>query len=58
MADVPIQKLVEDFLKRGGTIDKSYLHDLSRGRPALVYMKGWFGGRNLRVAINKAISEQ
>ena len=58
MAKEPIEELVTTFMKKGGTINKYYLSDLSRNRHALVYLKGWYGGVNLRAAINKAFANQ
>ncbi|MBI2103687.1 hypothetical protein HYT59_01640 [Candidatus Woesebacteria bacterium] len=58
MANVPIEELVAEFLKKGGRINKYYLSDLSRSRPSLVYLRGWYGGANIRIAINKALSAQ
>jgi hypothetical protein len=58
MASVPIEDLVDEFLDRGGKINKCYLSDLGRSRPALVYMKGWYSGSNLRTAITRALADQ
>lgn len=58
MASVPLEDLIEDFINKGGKINKYYLTSTARRKHALVYMKGWYGGRNLRIAINKALADQ
>ena len=50
-----INDLVDAFLKRGGRIDKHYLFEWNRNKHALVYLKGWFAGKNIREAITKAL---
>jgi len=47
--------LVDKFLKRGGRIDKYYLQSWNRNKKALVYLNGWFGGKNIREALIKAL---
>ena len=50
-----IDELVSIFLKRGGHIDKYYLQDWNRNKHAVIYLKGWFGGKNIREALLKAL---
>jgi hypothetical protein len=49
------EELLETFIKKGGKIDKFYLQSWNRSKPALVYLKGWFRGRNFKDAISKAL---
>jgi len=50
-----VDKLIKIFLKRGGRIDKYYLQDNNQSKHTLLYLKGWFAGKNIREAINKAL---
>jgi hypothetical protein len=52
----PIDKLIEIFLKKGGRINDYYLQDNNQSRHTLIYLKGWFAGKNIREALNKALS--
>jgi len=47
---------VGKFLKRGGRINKYYLQAWHKNKNTLVYLDGWFGGKNIREAISKALS--
>ena len=49
------EDLIDLFIKKGGRINKYYLQDWNRSKPALVYFKGWFSGKNSREAILKAL---
>jgi len=51
-----IDELVTLFKKRGGVINKYYLQATNRNKQALVYLKGWHRGANIREAIKKALS--
>jgi hypothetical protein len=42
-------------LKKGGRINKYYLQDNNQSKNTLVYLKGWFAGKNVREALNKAL---
>jgi len=44
------------LLKKGGRVDRSYLRKSNMNKHALVWLKGWFGGKNIREALNKALS--
>jgi hypothetical protein len=43
------------FSKKGGHIDKYYLQDGNKNKQALVHLNGWFGGKNIREALTKAL---
>jgi len=51
-----LDELIQTFLKRGGRIDKYYLRDWNRNKHATVYLGGWFGGKNIREALTKALT--
>jgi len=51
-----VDELIKTFLKRGGRIDKYYLQDNNQNKHTLIYLKGWFAGKNIREALNKALS--
>jgi len=51
-----LQELISILLKRGGRIDKYYLQEWNRNKHATVYLKGWFGGKNIREALLKALA--
>jgi len=48
--------MIDDFLKKGGRINKNYIKNPSK-RPALVFYKNWwYRGRNIREAISRALA--
>ena len=49
--------LIINFFEKGGRIDKFYLQNQRKG-PFLVYLNGWYGGKNIRDAISKAFADQ
>jgi len=51
-----INELVATFLEKGGHIDKYYLQEWNKNKHAVVYLKGWFGGKNVREALLKALA--
>jgi hypothetical protein len=51
-----IQELIKAFLLKGGHIDKYYLHDLTRGKHTVLFLNGWFAGKNIREALTKALA--
>jgi len=55
--DKTLNELIASFIGKGGRIDKYYLREPNRGRRALVYLKGWFSGQNIRSAILKAFGK-
>jgi hypothetical protein len=48
--------LITTFLEKGGRIDKFYLQKKKKN-PSLVYLNGWFRGRNIREAILRALAD-
>lgn len=52
-----IDNLIVTFLEKGGRINKFYLQKKKRN-PSLVYLNGWFRGRNIREAILRALADQ
>ncbi len=57
VSDLPIDKLIDNFLQKGGRIDRYYLRSINRGKRSLVFLNGWFSGQNIRVAILKALGK-
>lgn len=51
-----INELLETFLKKGGHIDKYYLRDLNKSKHTVLFLKDWFGGKNIREALLKALA--
>jgi len=49
--------LIVTFLEKGGRINEFYLQKKGRN-PSLVYLNGWFRGRNIREAISRALADQ
>jgi len=43
-------------LEKGGRIDTYYLQSCNKNKHAIVYLKGWFGGKNIREALMKALA--
>jgi hypothetical protein len=58
MTEEKMSSLMARFLKRGGKIDKSYLNPHKSYSHVVVNLNGWFGGKNVREAITRAISGQ
>jgi hypothetical protein len=48
--------LVRALQIKGGKINKYYLQDWNKNKHATVYLGGWFGGKNIREALIKALS--
>jgi len=48
-------EIIENFLNKGGRINKRYLKSTSKG-PVLVFYKQWYRGRNIREAISRALA--
>jgi len=48
--------LISFFLKKGGRIDNYYLQQWNRNKHVILYLNGWFAGKNIREAILKALS--
>jgi hypothetical protein len=51
-----IKELVENVLKRGGHVNKYYLQECNKNKHAVVFLKDWFSGKNIREALTKALS--
>jgi hypothetical protein len=51
-----LDKLIGVLLQKGGKIDKYYLQDWNKNKHAVVYLSGWFAGKNIREAILKALA--
>ena len=49
--------LIMAFFEEGGRINEFYLQKKKRN-PSLVYLNGWFRGRNIREAILRALTGQ
>jgi hypothetical protein len=49
--------LVVKFFDEGGKINKYYLQN-PRKNPVLVYLNGWYRGKNISDAISRALSDQ
>lgn len=52
--DLPLEKLIELFIKKGGHINEYYLKNPKKS-PALVFFKNWYRGKNIREAITRAL---
>jgi hypothetical protein len=48
--------LVDDLLKKGGHVNKYYLQEWNKNKHAVVFLNGWFSGKNIREALTKALS--
>lgn len=53
-----LNELVARFVKRGGKINRFYLSNPLRCKQTLVYLNGWFSGKNVKDAIEKALSSK
>ncbi|HKC05016.1 MAG TPA: hypothetical protein VKC54_04040 [Patescibacteria group bacterium] len=52
----PTDRLVTTLLEKGGRIDKYYLREWNKNKHAVVYLNGWFSGKNIREALIKALA--
>jgi len=43
------------LFKKGGHVDKYYLQELNKNKHAIVFLKSWFAGKNIREALLKAL---
>ncbi len=55
-SDHSLEKLVEILQQKGGHVDKYYLESLNKNKHAVVFLKNWFGGKNIREALLKALA--
>jgi len=51
-----VDELIAIFLKKGGRIDKYYLRGWNRNKYTIIYLNGWFGGKNIREALMKSLA--
>jgi hypothetical protein len=51
-----VTDLIASLIKKGGRIDKYYLREWSKNKTTLVYLNGWFKGKNIKEAILKALA--
>jgi hypothetical protein len=51
-----LDKLVENLRKKGGHVNKYYLQEWNKNKHAVVFLNGWFSGKNIREAITKALA--
>ena len=58
MIDKKTEVLLEKFFKLGGKVNDYYLRQDRSPKGALVNLNGWFHGKNVNEAINKAILGQ
>jgi len=49
-------ELISIFLKKGGRIDKYYLQRWNRNKHTILYLNGWFGGKNIHEALLRALA--
>lgn len=54
--NITIPELITSFIQKGGKIDKYYLRDWNKNKTTLVYLDGWFKGKNIREALVKALA--
>jgi len=52
----PVNELITLFLAKGGHIDKYYLETCNQNRHTTLFLNGWFGGKNIREALQKALA--
>jgi hypothetical protein len=52
----PVEKLVAELVGKGGRVDKYYLQGWNKNKHALVFLNGWFSGKNIREALVKALA--
>ncbi|HCR35835.1 hypothetical protein A2130_04545 [Candidatus Woesebacteria bacterium GWC2_33_12] len=50
-----VDQLANALIKRGGRINKYYLQEWNRSKPAIVFLNVWIGGKNIREALLKAL---
>jgi len=51
-----LEELMQTFLQRGGHVNKYYLREANKSKHAVLFLKGWFGGKNIREALTKALA--
>lgn len=48
-------ELMTLFLEKGGKINKHYLQEWHKNKRTVVYLNGWFSGKNVKEALIKAL---
>jgi hypothetical protein len=51
-----IPQIITLFIKKGGTVNKYYLQEWNKNKSCLVYLNGWYKGKNIKEAMIKAMS--
>ncbi len=54
--NLSITELIASLIQKGGRIDKYYLREWNKNKTTLVYLDGWFKGKNIREALVKALT--
>jgi|GEM_PF-3168237 len=52
----PIDSLANQLLNRGGHVSQYYLKENNKNKPAVVFLKRWFRGKNIHEALMRALS--
>jgi hypothetical protein len=50
-----IIELAKVLSEKGGHVNKYYLQEWNRNKHAIVFLKGWVAGKNIREALLKAL---
>jgi hypothetical protein len=48
--------LAKILVQKGGHVNKYYLKELNKNKHAIVFLKTWFSGKNIKEAILKALA--
>jgi hypothetical protein len=48
--------LAKTLLKKGGHVNKYYLQESNKNKHAVVFLNGWFSGKNIKEALTRALS--
>lgn len=48
--------LLQEFLDKGGTVNRFYLRANKRNSRSVVHLNGWHSGKNVREAMEKALA--
>ena len=50
-----VKELANVLAEKGGHVNKYYLQDWNKNKHAIVFLKGWIAGKNIREALLKAL---
>jgi len=50
-----VDELASVLFKKGGHVNKYYLQEWNKNKHAIVFLKSWFSGKNIREALLKAL---